>query len=100
MTRHTVHAKDLVHDRLMKHARTLFPVLEAHHNGPHGYDAIFANGRDVWIVEFKNPGQEGDLSANEMKSRDRWGPRYQVVSCEAHVESLARGVPVTAFARR
>jgi hypothetical protein len=87
MPRRTVHARDRNHDELMARAREVFPVVEDHHHASHGYDAIWANGRDVWIVEIKPPGKY-TLTANELKARARWGFRYVVVQDEAGIRAL------------
>lgn len=87
MSRHTVHARDRNHDELMKRAREVFPVVEDHHHASHGYDAIWANGRDVWIVEIKPPGRF-KLTPNELKAQARWGWRYKVVQDEAGLLAL------------
>ncbi len=88
MSRHTVHRKDGNHHELMKRAREVFPIVEDHANASHGYDAIWANGRDVWIVEIKPPGRY-KLTPNEQKAQARWGARYVVVQTEDDMRYLA-----------
>lgn len=93
MPRHTVHRRDSNHDDLMKLARQLFPVVEDHHLASLGYDAIWANGRDVWVVEIKPPGRY-ELTPNELKAQARWTSRYRVVQDEGTVRALAYGEPL------
>lgn len=92
MPRHTIHRKDGNHGKLMALARLVFPVVEDHSNASLGYDAIWANGRDVWVVEIKPPGKY-KLTDNEAKAQARWDSRFKVVQDEAGVRELA-GVPV------
>ena len=89
MSRHTVHRKDGNHHELMAMARRVFPIVEDHANASHGYDAIWANGHDVWIVEIKPPGRY-KLTPNELKAQALWGWRYKVVQDEAGLMALAR----------
>lgn len=91
MSRHTVHARDRNHDPLMELARKVFPVVEDHHNHSLGYDAIWANGHDVWVVEIKPPGKY-TLTPNELKAQRLWGARYVVVQDEEKIREMT-GIP-------